>query len=193
VRGHFQRKLELDAGSAATSLSEAEAQAYLGDLLLHSNRPDAYMYLQKALTLDPNLTMAHASLGMAYFREGKIKEAHASLERAVASNSKNYLAHYYYAFTLSRSGAGDGPTVAGYPADVVTKIREHLQKAIDLRPDFPESYNLLAFVRLVTGEDVDDSIASLKRLLVSTPGRQDFAFMSCRVIGRPQLSGNGTE
>lgn len=177
VRGHFERKLELDAGSEATSVSEAEAQAYLGDLLLHSSRLDAYTYLQKALKLDPNLTMAHASLGMAYFREGKIKEAHASLERAVASNSKNYLAHYYYAFTLSRSGAGDGPTVAGYPADVVTEIREHLQKAIDLRPDFPESYNLLAFVRLVTGEELDESIASLKRLLVSTPGRQDFAYM----------------
>jgi len=177
VRGHFEKKLELEAAGAATPLSEAEAQAFLGDLLLHSNRADAYTYLQKAVKLDSNLTMAHASLGMAYFREGKIREAHASLERAVASNSQNYLAHYYYAFTLSRSGPNNGPTIAGYPADVATKIHEHLQKAIALRPDFPESYTLLAFMSLVTGQGIDDSIASLKQLLVSMPGRQDFAFM----------------
>ncbi len=122
--------------------------------------------------------MAHASLGMAYFREGKLKEAYASLERAVAANSQNYLAHYYYAFTLSRSsGANEGQAIAGYPAETAAKIREHVQKAIALRPDFPESYNLLAFVSLVTGENIDEAITSLKKLLSSSPGRHDFMYM----------------
>ena len=88
IKGHFEKKLELDTNTEATQLTEAEAQAYLGDLLLHSNRKDAYTYLEKALKLDPNLTMAHASLGMAYFREGKVNEAQASLERAVAGELK---------------------------------------------------------------------------------------------------------
>jgi tetratricopeptide (TPR) repeat protein len=95
VRGHFEEKLVLDTSAEATPLTEAEVQAYLGDLLLHSNRADAYTYLEKAVKLDPNLAMAHASLGMAYFREGKVNEAHASLERAVSLNSQNYLAHYF--------------------------------------------------------------------------------------------------
>jgi len=177
IRGHFEKKLELDTSVNATQLTEAEVQAYLGDLLLHSNRQDAYTYLEKAVKLDPNLAMAHASLGMAYFREGKVNEAHASLERAVAANSQNYLTHYYYAFTLSRSGPDGGPTVAGYPADVSAKIREHLEKAIALRPDYPESYSLLAFISLVTGKGIDESIASLKKLLISLPGRQDLTFM----------------
>ena len=177
VSGHFERKLEADTSAEAMPLTEAEVQAYLGDLLLHSNRKDAYTYLEKAVKLDPNLAMAHASLGMAYFREGKIDEAHASLERAVAANSQNYLAHYYYAFTLSRSGPNGGPTAAGYPADLVAKIREHLQKAIALRPDYPESYSLLAFVSLITRNGIDESIASLKKLLVSLPGRHDLTFM----------------
>jgi FimV-like protein len=177
VRGHFEKKLELDTSTEATKLTDAEVQAYLGDLLLHSNRADAYTYLEKAVKLDPNLAMAHASLGMAYFREGKVDQAHASLERAVAANSQNYLAHYYYAFTLSRSGPNGGPTVAGYPADVSAKIREHLEKAIALRPDYPESYSLLAFINLVTRKDIDESIASLKKLLVSLPGRHDLTFM----------------
>ena len=177
VRGHFEKKLALDTSAEATTLSDAEVQAYLGDLLLHSNRQDAYTYLEKAVKLDPNLAMAHASLGMAYFREGKVNEAHASLERAVAANSQNYLAHYYYAFTLSRSGPNGGPTVAGYPADVSAKIREHLEKAIALRPDYPESYSLLAFISLVTGKGVEESIASLKKLLLALPGRHDLTFM----------------
>lgn len=176
-RGHFERKLEVDNAVITKELSEAEAQAYLGDLLLHSNRAEAYVYLEKALKLDPNLAMAHASLGMAYFREGKLKEAHASLERAVAASSQNYLTHYYYALTLSRSGPGDGPSVAGYSPDVVAKIREHLQKAIALRPDFPESYSLVAFVSMVTRENVDEAIVSLKRVVSSTPGRHDLVFM----------------
>lgn len=121
--------------------------------------------------------MAHASLGMAYFREGKVREAHASLERAVAGNSQNYLAHYYYAFTLSHTGPHDSPPVTGYSPEVATKIREHLQKAITLRPDFPESYNLLAYVSLVTGEGIDDSILSLKQVLSASPGKHQFTYM----------------
>lgn len=172
--GHFDHKLELDTNAEAAPLTEAEAQAYLGDLGLHSNFADSYTYLEKALKLDPNLAMAHASLGMAYFREGKVAQARASLERAVELSSQNYLAHYYYAFTLSK--APEGQTVTSYAPEVAAKIRDHLQKAIALRPDYPESYNLLAFVSLVTGEHLDGAIGSMKEALRVSPGRHDFAF-----------------
>src|ERR1041384_5695937 len=177
LNGQFGKKIELDTATEAAPLTEAEAQAYLGDLLLHSYRKDAYTYLERALKLDPNLTMAHASLGMAYFREGKVNEALASLERAVAGDSKNYLAHYYYAFTLSHPSPVDGLMVDSFAPEVTTKIRDHLQKAIALRPDFPESYNLLAFMSLITGQGVDESIESMKRLLSISPGKQDHIYM----------------
>ena len=183
INGHFEHKLELDATTQATPVTEAEAQAYLGDLLLHSHRRDAYEYLERALKLDPNLAMAHASLGMAYFREGKIKEARESLERAVSLNSQNYLAHYYYAFALSRTTA-DGQDVSYYSPEMAAKIREHLQKAIELRPDFPESYRLLGFVSLVTGDNLEASIASLKKVLSVSPGRHDFSFVLAQLYAR---------
>jgi tetratricopeptide (TPR) repeat protein len=176
LRGKFEGKFD-DSVIAATTLTEAEAQAYLGDLLLHSNRKDAYTYLEKALKLDPNLAMAHASLGMAQFREGNTKEARESLERAVSANSQNYLAHYYYAYTLSRTGPDDAPTGVGYSSDVAAKMREHLQKAIALRPDFPEPYGLLAFVNLVTSTDIDETIVKLKRVLSMSPGQDDIRYM----------------
>ena len=181
LNGHFERKLELDTEAAATLLTEAEAQAYLGDLMLHSNTRAAHSYLEKALRLDPNLAMAHASLGVAYFREGNLDKAQASLERALAGNSQNYLAHYYYALVLSGVESGN---VTAYPADVVAKIREHLQKAIALRPDYPEPYKLMAFVSLVTGERVDESIVSVRRVLSGLPGRYDFITMLAQLYLR---------
>jgi tetratricopeptide (TPR) repeat protein len=184
LAGHFERKLEFDTNMPVTPLTEAAAQAYLGDLLLHSYRKDAYTYLQKALKLDPNLGMAHASLGMAYFREGKVDEARASLERAVSLNSQNYLAHYYYAFTLSRQTPETGPVSGGYKPEDLKKIREHLQQAIALRPDFPEQYNLLAFVSLVSGENMPEAIASLKKVLSASPGRHDFSFTLAQLYAR---------
>lgn len=184
IKGHFEKKLELDTSAEAVPLTEAEAQAYLGDLLLHSHRADSLKYLQNALKLDPNLGMAHASMGMLHFYQGRVDEARESLERAVAANSQNYLAHYYYAFTLSRQGPGD--TVSSYTPEQAAKIREHLQRAIALRPDYPESYDLLAFVALVSGtdKDVDDAIVSMKRVLATSPGRSDFTFMLAQLYMR---------
>ena len=182
--GHFAKKLELDTSTTTTTLSEAEAHAYLGDLLVHANRPEAHTYLQRALKLDPNLAMAHASLGMAYFREGRTSQAHASLERAVAANSQNYLAHYYYAYTLSRTGPNSLPPVTGYQPEVAAKIRQHLEKTIALRPDYPEPYNLLAFLTLATGEKINEVTESLKRVLAASPGRHDTAFMLAQLLLR---------
>jgi len=175
MKGHFEQKLETEAGLQTAPISEAGAQAYLGDLMLHSNRKESITYLQKALTLDPTLALAHASIGMALIREGKINEAVASLERAVNANTQNYLIHYYYAFALSR--IGDGKPVSGYPPEVVARIYDEVNKAIALRPDYPESYKLLAFVSMVTNTKVEESIALLKKALVASPGRSDFIFM----------------
>jgi tetratricopeptide (TPR) repeat protein len=184
IRANLKQKIELDTTAEAATLTEAEAQAYLGDLLLHGRRQEAHKYLEKALKLDPNLAMAHASLGMAYFREGKAKEAHASLERAVAANSQNYLAHYYYAYTLSRPPADDAPAINEYSPELAAKIREHLQKAIALRPDFPESYNLLGFVSLITGEGIDEAIVSLKHVVSSSPGLHELTYMLAQLYLR---------
>ena len=107
--------------------------------------------------------MAHASLGMVRVYQNRLAEARQELERAVAANSQNYLAHYYYAFALSREGLNTGSLTSGYSPALAELMRAELRKAIELSPTFPESYSLLAFVNLVTGEQLDESIAMLKR------------------------------
>ena len=186
VNGHFENKLGYDATMQSAPITEAETQAYLGDLLLHSNRTDAETYLQKALALDPDLAMANASLGMLRVRQGKAGEARKSLERAVAANSQNYLTHYYYAYALSREGSHDLGMVMGFAPETAAKMRSELNLAIKLRPDFPESYSLLAFVNLVTNTELDESLEMLKRALAASPGRNDLVFMMAQIYMRQE-------
>ncbi|HEV2826471.1 MAG TPA: tetratricopeptide repeat protein [Pyrinomonadaceae bacterium] len=186
VSGSFTNKVTYDSTMRSAPITEAEAQAYLGDLLLKSNREDCEVYLQRALALDPELPMANASLGLLRVRQGKPEEARQRLERAVAASSQNYLIHYYYAFALSREGVRDPNTVMGFAPETATKMRVELKRAIELRPDFLESYSLLAFVNLVTATDVDETVEMMKRTLARSPEREDFVFMLAQLYMRKE-------
>jgi len=186
ISGSFTNKVTYDSAMQSAPITEAEAQAYLGDLLLKSNRADAEAYLQRALALDPNLPMANASFGLLRVREGKPEQARAYLERAVAASSQDYLIHYYYAFALSREGMRDTNTVMGFAPEIAAKMRVSLKRAIELRPDFAESYNLLAFLNLVTATDIDLSVEMMKHQLAIAPDRDDFAFMLAQLYLRKE-------
>ena len=183
----FDQRLGFDKEMQSAPVSEAEAQCYLGDLLLHIRRlDDAETYLQQAIKLDPNLAPAQASLGMLRMRQKNFAQAKQYLQRAVEANSQNYLAHYYYAFTLSREGMDERQFVQGYAPEVAQTMRAELKKAINLAPGFPESYHLLAFINLVTGEQLDESILLLNRALTLAQGRRDFSLILAQLYLRKQ-------
>ncbi|HSS22558.1 MAG TPA: tetratricopeptide repeat protein [Pyrinomonadaceae bacterium] len=185
-RGSLAAKLSSDTERTSTVISEAEAQAYLGDLLLKSNRVECEAYLQRALALDPDLPMANASLGLLRVRQGRSEEARQSLERALSASSQNYLINYYYAYALSREGNRDMQAVMGFAPNMAGKMRAALKRAIELRPDFLESYNLLAFVNLVSETDLDETAVMLKKVLAASPERLDLAFMLAQVYIRQE-------
>lgn len=183
----FRQKLLFDTNIQSAVLTDAEALAYLGDLLLHTQRlADADATLQQALTLDPNLAMAHASLGMVRVRQKRFGEAIEHLKEAVTADPKNYLAHYYYAFALSRIDMNEVQLVTTYEPETAATIRSELSKSIELRPSFPESYHLLAFVNLVRDEQIDESIALVRQALLLSPGRDDFVFVLAQLYMRKQ-------
>ena len=186
TEGTFKGKVDFDTELEVGLISEADAQAYLGDLLLHSRSAASEGYLQKALALDPNHSMANASLAMLRVREGKVEEARKNLERAVTANSQNYLIHYYYAYALSREGMNGSQMISGYSQENLTKMRAELRRAISLRPDFPESYSLLAFVNLVAGSELEETVALLKQILSTSPGRNDLVFSLAQIYMRAE-------
>jgi tetratricopeptide (TPR) repeat protein len=183
----FEHKLEYDSELQTSPVPEAQAQAYLGDLLLHTHHlTEAEALLQQALALDPTLTMAQASLGIVRVRQNRLPEARQLLSSAVAGNSQNYLAHYYYAYALSREGMDSNTYVQAYAPETAATIRDELNHAIQLNPTFPESYVLLAFVNTVTGERLDQAIAQLKRAMQLAPGRQELSVQLAQVYLRQQ-------
>jgi tetratricopeptide (TPR) repeat protein len=180
-----ERPLDFDADMQTAPLTEAEAQAYLGDLLYHANRAaDAEPYLQQALTLNPDLAMAHATLGMVRVREQRYDEAIKSLEQAVKLNPQNYLAHYYLAEALNRRALGPQNMVTRFPAETAATMRAELKRAIELNPNFAEAYSLLGFVDMVNEEELPDASIRLLHALQLKPDRLQYAIWLAEVYMR---------
>lgn len=183
----FEKKLVFDADFVVTPISEATANAYLGDLLYHTHEyADADAHLQKALQLDPNLSMAHTSLGLVKMRQNNFPEAKKHLERAIADDQRNHFAHYSYAYVLSREGMDEFGYVTKYPAETSAKMRASLLRSIELNPDFPENYRLLAFVNMISGENLDESLAALKKGIALQPGNQNYSLLMAQIYMRQE-------
>lgn len=183
----FKNKLIFDTEMTTVPLTEAEANAYLGDLLYHTHEfENAEPYLQKALALDPNSTMANTSLGLVKMRDRKFDEAKKYLEKAISGNQKNHFVYYNYAYILSRENMDEFGYVAKFSPELVKKMREALQKAIVIKPDFTESYRMLAFINLVNNENLDESIAFLKKGLEIQPGKQEYSMLLAQIYVRQE-------
>ncbi|HYP00186.1 MAG TPA: tetratricopeptide repeat protein, partial [Pyrinomonadaceae bacterium] len=116
LEDHLSVVAELDA----LPVTNADAHYYLGDLLLHSNRyDDAAKHLQKAITLNPGMALAYASLGMTRVRQKQGAEARRLLQQAITLEPDNYLSHYYYAYALSREEMDDEQEIAEYKPEPV--------------------------------------------------------------------------
>ena len=141
-----------------TSLTEAEANYYLGDLLFHTNREsDAERYFKHALALDAGLLPAHAALGLIYVYQKRYAEAKKHLQRATES-SQSHLIHYLYAFVLSREAVSASGRITEFSRQTATLMREHLLKSIKQSPGYAPAYYLLALVDLVSNERLDEAL-----------------------------------
>ncbi|HVE58602.1 MAG TPA: tetratricopeptide repeat protein [Pyrinomonadaceae bacterium] len=169
----FKEKLIFDNQMQVFPVTEAEAKAFQGDLLYHTRRlEEAEKVLGEALATDANSSLANAALGLVKLRQKKFVEAKNYLEKAIRADAQNYLAFYSYAFAISREGLTDYGFSSGYSAADAEKMRENLRKAINLNPNFAESYNLFAFVNFVRNEELGEAIEMIKKALAIAPGNQ---------------------
>ena len=184
---NFEKKLIFETEMKTVPLTEAESNAYLGDLLYHTREyEDAEKYLQKALALDGNSVMANTSYGLVRMRQRKFADAKSFLEKAIAGDAKNHYAQYNYAYVLSREDMDESGYIMGYSPEKADLMRRALQKTIQLKPDFSESYRLLAFVNLVNNENLDESLVLLKKGLAYQPGNQEYALLEAQIFLRQE-------
>jgi tetratricopeptide (TPR) repeat protein len=183
----FDQRLEFDKEVKSAPLTDARVQYYLGDLLRHMDRfEEAERRLRQALALDAGLALADASLGMLRVEQRRFSEAQEHLERALAADPQNYLIHYYYAYALSRESMYEDQSTSGYAPETARRMRAELRRAIELAPDFPESYHLLAFVQLAMNEHLDEAVTLLKHALALSPGRYEFTGVLAQVYLRQE-------
>jgi lipoprotein NlpI len=54
-------------------------------------------------------------------------------------------------------------------------MKAALDSAIQLAPEFPETYNLMGFIYLATGENLGAGVNAVKKAMAIAPGREDYA------------------
>ena len=191
LRYTTKEKLTFDDEMTTEPIGDAEANYYLGDLLAHQRRTEAEKYLQTAIQLDPTFAPAHASLGLRRVYMGQFAEAEKYLEKAVAYDKagKNHLIYYYYAQALLQQGSTTGERQIlsrEFDPQKAALIRTNLQRAIAIKPTFAHSYSLLSFIHMVTGADLNETVAMLKRARQFAPGEQNLAFQLAQVYMRQE-------
>lgn len=187
LTANFKEKLNFEKTIATFPLDEADSKATLGDLLLHARRLDeAEPLLRQALALKPNSVQANISLGLVRMRKRDSVEARKFLKRAIELDDKSWLAHFQYAYALSREGMTDEGFVTRYDKDIAAEIKSELKKAIALNPDFAESYNLYAFVSSIRNEDIDEALRFIKKALEVSPGNQRYLIRASEVLLRKE-------
>lgn len=178
----LDQQIAFDAEMRALALSEAEVQAYLGDLLWRIHRSvDGEALLNRALSIDAKLAMAHLSLGTLRLRQNRYAEAQEHLRKAIAAGSQNHLAHYYYAFAIHRQQVDESQYVSEMSEDSVKEMRAALNRARQLNPNFADTYKLLAFINLVLGEGLDEALNLINRAISLAPHREDIIYTQAQI------------
>src|SRR5690606_39266217 len=137
--------------AVSSALSEAAANALLGDLLYRQRNPRAEVFLKRAIELDPKLAAAYVTLGRIRVRERKFAEAKAFLERAIALDSRSHLAYFAHAYLLLRENLDAAAMLRPLESAVFARIRESQMRSIALSANFAESHYLLATVEFSSG------------------------------------------
>jgi len=157
-------------------ISEAEAQARLGDLLMHAGRTEeATTLLEASLKASPDLPLAHAALGGLLLRQKQSDQAMAHLERAAAAHAADEFVQFYYGAALMERA-----TLRPGDPDVDKAIAA-LEQAVQLRPGFADAERLLGYGYLVAGQPAKARDA-LRRALQQEPGDQNVTLMLAEAI-----------
>ncbi len=162
-------------------VTDAEALAYLGNLLARTNRLDEGETLFKqAIALDPEMPRSYEGLGFIATRRNKFDEAMEQFKQAATRGSKNYLAHYYYAEALQRHAVGPlTPALA-------QQIANELKTSIKLMPGFAHAYYALGFLSLATGESLKEGAELVKTALRLEPQTSHFVLTLAQIQARMQ-------
>jgi tetratricopeptide (TPR) repeat protein len=154
-------------------VARAESTALRGDFLAHlGERSPARALLAEALALDPSSALACEGLGFIELHERNLAEARKWFEKAVAMDSKSYLANYYHAVLTETEGQDKQHLEAAEAS---------LRRATEMNPRFAPAYGSLASVMGRLGKDLPAALAIARRAVQLEPGFQGFQLVEANL------------
>lgn len=172
----FKVVLTKSSSINSSKISNALSLAYLGDL--HYQRLNflgAESYLQKALSIEPNLSLANSTLGLVRMRQKRFDDASKYLDKSISGAGVDYLSFFRYAFFLSREVMNFDKYIASYSDERTNKMRSLLAESLRLKPNFAESHRLMGFINLVRRENFREGIEHLQKAVRISPKKQIYS------------------
>ena len=149
-----------EGGFEVRPVSSAEADAVRADVLLYTRRTkEAQALVDAVLRDDPDVALAHETMGNLRLREGDIEGAKKWYREAVNLDSHSYLAQYYYAATALRTespGEDDA-------------IETSLQRSIALNGEFAPACDALAMFYAAHHRRLDEAEKLIGRAIELEP------------------------
>jgi len=214
----FQRAVDLDSNYAEAYSGLADSYLLIDNYVFRTmpdyrtNSELGLAAAQRAVSLRPDLGMAHASLGFGLWMVGDWENAERELERAIELNPGYAIAHMWRAFVLASTGRADeavGPAQRALELDPVSRVIslvsgevfllggrmeeaiEQLRETIGLAPEWSNAWFALGHALLIEGR-YDEGLeawlnsARLENLDVPIPTAAYQAMVRYRETGKPQ-------
>ena len=177
ARRLFERSLAID--EQMTSALVGLGYVYISDFgLSWSSNPQADLdqamrLIDRALAIDPKMAIAYRVRSWIYSESGRIPEAVAAAETAIALNRNDFLAHSLLALALLHQGD-------------VGKSRLTAEKALKLSPRDPNLWaplSVVARAQSLSGEN-DAAMANLHRAALANPAASFIRLNLAAAYGR---------
>jgi tetratricopeptide (TPR) repeat protein len=163
----------------AADLDETAASYYLGELLLHRDRPEeARVWYERAIGLGGEYSPALTSLALLSRGAGNDAAAAAFLDRAIAAPDADYLPSLLRADAVLR--ANPGPTG-------LDQAEADLRFAIADRPESPDAWYALGNLLMRRPGTVGEAAEVLSQAVVRSAGRPIMRLAHARALS---MSGN---
>jgi tetratricopeptide (TPR) repeat protein len=158
----------------ASAASDAESLSRRADFMaLDHHEQEAQVMLEEALKLDPNLGIAHETMGFLLSQQGKMEEATKWYSQAVALNSQSCMANYFYAVSLLK-GSLDNQAAA--------QAESSLRAAIKIAPDFAPAYSALGWLLATRRQNFDEAFRMTLTAVSLEPGNVQYRLNSAQVL-----------
>ncbi len=185
ARFDFGEKVTGTKSEHSEPIDEAEAGAYLGDLLARSHRADdARAHFRKLIASNPQSARAAYGLGRLELEAGHLDEALPLLERAVAIDANE--AAYQTALGRALLAKWDEDKTDSAGEEALRRARTVLSRSVELDPKAVLNVVTLGRAELAAGTDLTRAASLLEQAVRLAPSREYYRLLlaSCLAAQR---------